>query len=143
MSVHFSPDQPERRSRTGLFYVSAVAVHGAAAKDSALSAVVRVTSHVRVLCVCACACMCVCVRAHLLDAGSASLPAKPTSRNSSSSSIHGSGMERPLGSQAAPGWASATAKKKPWSWNPQASATHNFLNIFTFTTSELDMLVLI
>lgn len=49
---HFSPDRPERRSRTGLLYVSAVGVHGAAAKDSALSTVVCVASHVTALCVC-------------------------------------------------------------------------------------------
>lgn len=103
------------------------------------------------LCVCVCVgCRCVCVWAcahtwTLWDTGSASLAAKPANRNSSSSSSssHGSRMERPLGSQAASERASATAKKKPWPWNPQTSTTHNLLNIFTFTTFELDMLVLI
>lgn len=77
----------------------------------------------------------------LWDTGSASLAAKPTNSNSSSS--HKSRIERPLGSQAASERASATAKKKLSPWNPQTSTTHNLLNIFTFTTFELDMLVLI
>jgi len=40
VSFHFSPDQSERRSRTGLLYVSAV--FGTAAKGSTLCVVVRV-----------------------------------------------------------------------------------------------------
>lgn len=52
MSFHFSPDQSERRSRTGLLHVSAVGVHGAAAKDSALAEVVCVVSRVSHVCVC-------------------------------------------------------------------------------------------
>lgn len=128
---HFSPDRPERRSRTGLLYVSAVGVHGAAAKDSALPIVVCVASHVTVVCVCVCVPQ---AQPHYLPNLQAGTAAAACMRV---------GWRDPLGSQVAPGWASATAKKKPWSWNPEASATRNFLNIFTFTTSELDMLVLI
>jgi len=57
-NFHFSPDQLERRSRTALLYVG---VHGAAAKASALSAVVCVASYVSALC------MSVCM--YLLDTG--------------------------------------------------------------------------
>lgn len=42
MSFHFSPDQLERRSRTGLLHVSAVGVCGVVAKGSALAVVVCV-----------------------------------------------------------------------------------------------------